>query len=288
MSDIEMGDARSAAGAGTAGGTARGVNNACGSVGNAGGVNNVGGTAGRTAGGAGIANGAEGAQVLVVEDDRAVRNLVATALEMHGYRVQAVEAGAAAILEAASKTPDLVMLDLGLPDIDGAEVIAKIRSWSAVPIIVISARTEDADKIGALDAGADDYLTKPFSVEELLARVRASLRRSRMAAPEATASSRFENGPLAIDFAAGCAWLDGDELHLTPIEYKLLVLLAKNVGKVLTHTFITREIWGTSWDSDIASLRVFMRTLRKKVEHDPSHPVLIQTHVGVGYRMQRL
>ena len=180
------------------------------------------------------------------------------------------------------------MLDLGLPDIDGVEVISKIRGWSAVPIIVISARTEDSDKIGALDAGADDYLTKPFSVEELLARVRASLRRSGMAGAGAAESSTFDNGPLHIDFAAGCATLAGEELQLTPTEYKLLALLAKNVGKVLTHTFITHEIWGTSWDSDIASLRVFMRTLRKKVEADPAHPQLIQTHVGVGYRMQRL
>ena len=227
-------------------------------------------------------------QVLVVEDDAAVRSLVTTALEMHGYKLDTATSGEAAILEAASHAPDLVMLDLGLPDIDGVEVIKKIRTWSAVPIIVISARTEDADKIGALDAGADDYLTKPFSVEELLARVRASLRRSRMASSEAADSSVFENGPLCIDFAAGCAYLDNEELHLTPIEYKLLVLLAQNVGKVLTHTFITHEIWGTSWDSDIASLRVFMRTLRKKIERDPSHPELIQTHVGVGYRMQRL
>lgn len=227
-------------------------------------------------------------QVLVVEDDAAVRSLVTTALEMHGYKLDTAASGEAAILEAASHAPDLVMLDLGLPDIDGVEVIKKIRTWSAVPIIVISARTEDADKIGALDAGADDYLTKPFSVEELLARVRASLRRSRMASSEAADSSVFENGPLRIDFAAGCAYLDNEELHLTPIEYKLLVLLAQNVGKVLTHTFITHEIWGTSWDSDIASLRVFMRTLRKKIERDPSHPELIQTHVGVGYRMQRL
>ncbi|MDO4596266.1 MAG: response regulator transcription factor [Coriobacteriaceae bacterium] len=227
-------------------------------------------------------------QVLVVEDDAAVRSLVTTALEMHGYKLDTAASGEAAILEAASHAPDLVMLDLGLPDIDGVEVIKKIRTWSAVPIIVISARTEDADKIGALDAGADDYLTKPFSVEELLARVRASLRRSRMASSEAADSSVFENGPLCIDFAAGCAYLDNEELHLTPIEYKLLVLLAQNVGKVLTHTFITHEIWGTSWDSDIASLRVFMRTLRKKIERDPSHPELIQTHVGVGYRMQRL
>lgn len=226
--------------------------------------------------------------ILVVEDDPAVRNLVTTALGLHGYDVEKAETGELAVMEAASRNPDLIMLDLGLPDIDGVEVIAKVRGWSAVPIIVISARTEDSDKIGALDAGADDYLTKPFSVEELLARVRASLRRSGMAGAGAAESSTFDNGPLHIDFAAGCATLAGEELQLTPTEYKLLALLAKNVGKVLTHTFITHEIWGTSWDSDIASLRVFMRTLRKKVEADPAHPQLIQTHVGVGYRMQRL
>ena len=227
-------------------------------------------------------------RILVVEDDPAVRNLVTTALDLHGYDVERAETGELAVMEAASRNPDLIMLDLGLPDIDGVEVISKIRGWSAVPIIVISARTEDSDKIGALDAGADDYLTKPFSVEELLARVRASLRRSGMAGAGAAESSTFDNGPLHIDFAAGCATLAGEELQLTPTEYKLLALLAKNVGKVLTHTFITHEIWGTSWDSDIASLRVFMRTLRKKIEADPSHPTMIQTHVGVGYRMQRL
>lgn len=227
-------------------------------------------------------------RILVVEDDPAVRNLVTTALGLHGYDVEKAETGELAVMEAASRNPDLIMLDLGLPDIDGVEVISKIRGWSAVPIIVISARIEDSDKIGALDAGADDYLTKPFSVEELLARVRASLRRSGMAGAGAAESSTFDNGPLHIDFAAGCATLAGKELQLTPTEYKLLALLAKNVGKVLTHTFITHEIWGTSWDSDIASLRVFMRTLRKKVEADPAHPQLIQTHVGVGYRMQRL
>ena len=227
-------------------------------------------------------------RILVVEDDPAVRNLVTTALDLHGYDVERAETGELAVMEAASRNPDLIMLDLGLPDIDGVEVISKVRGWSAVPIIVISARTEDSDKIGALDAGADDYLTKPFSVEELLARVRASLRRSGMAGTDAVEASTFDNGPLHIDFAAGCATLAGEELQLTPTEYKLLALLAKNVGKVLTHTFITHEIWGTSWDSDIASLRVFMRTLRKKVEADPAHPQLIQTHVGVGYRMQRL
>ena len=227
-------------------------------------------------------------RILAVEDDPAVRNLVTTALDLHGYDVERAETGESAVMEAASRNPDLIMLDLGLPDIDGVEVISKIRGWSAVPIIVISARTEDSDKIGALDAGADDYLTKPFSVEELLARVRASLRRSGMAGTDAVEASTFDNGPLHIDFAAGCASIAGQELQLTPTEYKLLALLAKNVGKVLTHTFITHEIWGTSWDSDIASLRVFMRTLRKKIEADPSHPTMIQTHVGVGYRMQRL
>lgn len=226
--------------------------------------------------------------ILVVEDDPAVRNLVTTALGLHGYDVEAATNGETAILDAASRNPALIMLDLGLPDIDGVDVISKVRSWSAVPIIVISARTEDSDKNGALDAGADDYLTKPFSVEEMLARVRANLRRSAMPAADSVESSTFDNGGLHIDYAAGYAELDGERLSLTPTEYKLLVLLAKNVDKVLTHTFITREIWGTSWDSDIASLRVFMRTLRKKIEADPSHPTMIQTHVGVGYRMQRL
>lgn len=226
--------------------------------------------------------------ILVVEDDPAVRNLVTTALDLHGYSVETAASGETAIMEAASRNPDLIMLDLGLPDIDGVELISRIRSWSTVPIIVISARIEDSDKTGALDAGADDYLTKPFSVEELLARTRASLRRSTMAAAEPMESSTFDNGPLHIDYAAGYAAVEGRELSLTPSEYKLLVLLARNVGKVLTHAFITHEIWGTSWDSDIASLRVFMHTLRKKVEADPSHPTIIQTHVGVGYRMQRL
>lgn len=226
--------------------------------------------------------------ILVAEDDAAVRSLITTALEMHDYRFETAATGEAAIMQAASHAPDLVMLDLGLPDRDGVEVIEKIRTWSTVPIIVISARIEDADKIEALDAGADDYLTKPFSVDELLARVRAWMRRTQMAAAEGPQQSVFENGPLRIDYAAGCAYLDGAELHLTPIEYKLLVLLAHNAGKVLTHTFITREIWGTSWESDIASLRVFMATLRKKIEPDAAHPKLIQTHVGVGYRMQHL
>ncbi len=214
-------------------------------------------------------NDAAHSSILVVEDDPAVRNLVTTALDLPGYSVETATDGETAIMDAASRNPDLIMLDLGLPDIDGVEVINKIRSWSAVPNIVISARVEDSDKIGALDAGADDYLTKPFSVEEMLARVRANLRRSTMIDAESVEASTFDNGGLHIDYAAGYAELDGERLSLTPTEYKLLVLLAKNVDKVLTHTFITHEIWGTSWDSDIASLRVFMRTLRKKIEADP-------------------
>lgn len=227
--------------------------------------------------------------ILVVEDDTAVRNLITTTLETQSYRFLSASTGEAAILEAISHNPDIVLLDLGLPDMDGIEIIRKIRSWSTMPIIVLSARSEDTDKIDALDAGADDYLTKPFSVEELLARLRVTQRR--LIAAEGLITSQqtvFQNGALTIDYAAGCAYLDGEEMHLTPIEYKLLRLLAKNVGKVLTHTYITKEIWGSSWDNDIASLRVFMATLRKKLESAPNSPQYIQTHIGVGYRMLRV
>ena len=226
--------------------------------------------------------------ILIVEDDAPVRNLMTTTLKAHDYRYLTAANGESAIMEASSHNPDIILLDLGLPDIDGVEVIKKIRTWSNVPIIVISARSEDRDKIDALDAGADDYLTKPFSVEELLARLRVTQRRlSVMQNDPATESPVFQNGNLRVDYAAGCAYLDGEELHLTPIEYKLLCLLARNVGKVLTHTYITQQIWGSSWENDIASLRVFMATLRKKIEKNPSSPQYIQTHIGVGYRMMK-
>lgn len=223
--------------------------------------------------------------ILVVEDDAPIRNLITTTLKTHDYRYLTASTGEAAILEASSHNPDIVLLDLGLPDMDGVKVIEKIRTWSTLPIIVISARSEDADKIEALDAGADDYLTKPFSVEELLARLRATIRRLAVMHSSFPAGSTFTNGALHIDFAAGCAYLREEELHLTPMEYKLLCLLAQNVGKVLTHTFITQKIWGSTWDNDIASLRVFMATLRKKIEREPDSPQYIQTHIGVGYRM---
>ncbi len=171
--------------------------------------------------------------ILVVEDDSSVKNLITTTLKAHDYRYLVAGNGETAILEASSHNPDIVLLDLGLPDMDGVEVIHKIRSWSTMPIIVISARSEDTDKIDA----------------------------------------------------AGCAYLDDQELHLTPIEYKLLCLLSRNVGKVLTHTFITQNIWGSNWENDVASLRVFMATLRKKLEQGPDSPQYIQTHIGVGYRM---
>ena len=227
------------------------------------------------------------ALILVVEDDAPVRNLITTALKTHDYRHIVAANGQSAIIEASSHNPDIVLLDLGLPDIDGVDVIRRIRTWSNMPIIVISARSEDGDKIAALDAGADDYLTKPFSVEELLARLRVTQRRLSMMQADA-GSSVFVNGRLRVDFAAGCAYLGEEELHLTPIEYKLLCLLAANAGKVLTHTFITQKIWGSSWDSDIASLRVFMASLRKKLESEPDSPQYIQTHIGVGYRMMKL
>lgn len=227
--------------------------------------------------------------VLVVEDDAAVRNLISTTLETHDYKFHTAPTGEAAILEAVSHNPDVVLLDLGLPDIDGIDIIRKIRSWSQMPIIVISARSEDMDKIGALDAGADDYLTKPFSVEELLARLRVTFRRlNHSPSGSGGENAVYLNGELKIDYAAGCVFMGDVELHLTPIEYKLLCLLAKNTGKVLTHTFITREIWGSAWDNDVASLRVFMATLRKKIENNTSTAKYIQTHVGVGYRMLRI
>ena len=228
-------------------------------------------------------------KILLVEDDSSVKNLIVTTLKAHDYQYLVAMDGKEALLEASSHNPDIILLDLGLPDMDGIDIIKNIRGWSNMPIIVISARSEDTDKIEALDAGADDYLTKPFSVEELLARIRTTQRRMElmMGDPDQV-SSTFTNGELVIDYAAGCAFLEGEELHLTPIEYKLLCILSKNVGKVLTHTYITENIWGSSWENDVASLRVFMATLRKKLEKTKDSPQYIQTHIGVGYRMLKV
>lgn len=227
-------------------------------------------------------------KILVVEDDPAITNLIRTTLDTQEYQYHTAKNGAEALLDAVSYNPDVIILDLGLPDMDGVEIIHKVRGWSIVPIIVVSARSEDQDKVEALDAGADDYLTKPFSIDELLARLRVALRRSRAEEGAAqTQSSIYRNGGIVIDYAAGCVYMEGNEVHLTPIEYKLLCVLAKNTGKVLTHNYILKEVWGSVLASDTPSLRVFMATLRKKIEKNPSDPKYIQTHIGVGYRMIR-
>lgn len=226
--------------------------------------------------------------VLVVEDDNSIRNLIGTTLKSHNYKYLMAPDGKTAILEASTHNPDVIFLDLGLPDMDGVDIIRKVRSWSNMPIIVISARADDDDKLAALDAGADDYLTKPFSIVELLARLRVVERHLSLQPQSAVSESVFVNGPLKVDYAAGCVTLNGDELHLTPIEFKLLTLLSKNVGRVLTHNYITQQIWGSNMDNDIASLRVFMATLRKKLENKKGSPQFIQTHIGVGYRMLKV
>ncbi|MGO5357798.1 response regulator [Anaerofustis sp. LCP19S3_F7] len=228
--------------------------------------------------------------VLVIEDDNAIKNLIAATLESKDYKFHTAKNGKQALDEAISLKPDVILLDLGLPDMDGVDIIKNVRTWYNVPIIVVSARSEDKDKIDALDAGADDYLTKPFSVDELLARLRVAFRRldyqnhhfSR------TEEAVFINGSLKIDYASGCVYVDDNEVHLTPNEYKLICLLSNNVGKVLTHKYILNEIWGSAFDSDVASLRVYMATLRKKIEKDTEHPEYIQTHIGIGYRMLRI
>lgn len=227
-------------------------------------------------------------KILVVEDDPAISNLIRTTLETQNYQYHTAKTGSSALMDAISYRPDVIILDLGLPDMDGVEIIKKVRGWTNTPIIVVSARSEDQDKVEALDAGADDYLTKPFSIDELLARLRVALRRVRAEGERAGEESNiYQNGELRIDYAAGCVYLAEEEVHLTPIEYKLLCLLARNTGKVLTHNYILKEVWGSALASDTPSLRVFMATLRKKIEKTPSQPRYIQTHIGVGYRMLR-
>jgi two-component system KDP operon response regulator KdpE len=225
--------------------------------------------------------------VLVVEDDKAVRNMIALTLETHNYHHIEAVSGMEAISLSLSYKPDLMILDLGLPDIDGVEVIRKTRTWSMMPIIVVSARTDDTDKISALDEGADDYLTKPFSVDELLARVRAALRRLNFIQTNQNNFALFQNGSLKIDESAGCVYVNDTEIHLAPIEYKLLNLLARNVGKVITHNLIVKEVWGDTMPYDSPSVRVYIAMLRKKLE-TPMGKQLIQTHPGIGYRMLKI
>ena len=226
------------------------------------------------------------ARILIVEDEEKIARFVTLELEHEGYQVEHAADGRTAVDLALERDYDLILLDVLLPQLNGMEVLRRVRKHKDVPVIMVTARDAVMDKVAGLDAGADDYLTKPFSVEELLARIRATLRRLSYAQIGMGASEgSFDTGELHIDFDAGIATMDGEELHLTPIEYKLLCLLAHNADKVLTHQFILHEIWGTATKSDLASLRVFMGTLRKKIESDPAHPRYIQTHVGIGYRL---
>ncbi|WP_343208255.1 response regulator transcription factor [Anaerolentibacter hominis] len=227
--------------------------------------------------------------ILIIDKDKSVRNLLAAALDLQGFPYHTASTGKTGMLEAVTQQPDLILIDLDLSDMDGLEIIRKVRIWSQIPIMVVSNNGEIPDKVAALDAGADDYLVKPFSIEELLARVRAALRRT--VAPQESDqifSGTFQNGGLKIDYSAGAVFIDGREVHLTPIEYRLLCLLAKHAGKVLPQSYILKEIWGNALPGDTPSLRVFIVTLRKKIEKDPSHPQYIQTHIGIGYRMNVL
>ena len=228
------------------------------------------------------------AKILIVDDERVLVKGIKFNLEHEGYQVEHAADGRTAVDLALERDYDLILLDVLLPQLNGMEVLRCVRKHKDMPVIMVTARDAVMDKVAGLDAGADDYLTKPFSVDELLARLRVALRRVRYDSQKVSEeASLYENGNLKIDYAAGCAYRDGVEIHLTPIEYKLLCLLARNTGKVLTHNFILNEIWGSSAFSDTPSLRVFMATLRKKLEVDPSHPQYIQTHIGVGYRMIR-
>ena len=221
--------------------------------------------------------------IVAIEDDPQIRRFLRTGLESHGFQVHEAETGAQGAAEAANRRPDLVILDLGLPDTDGVEVVKKIREWSALPVIVLSARTSETDKVAALDAGADDYLTKPFGLGELLARIRVALRHSQGAAQEKGGAFAVAN--LKVDLAQRRVHVDGKEVHLTPIEYRLLTVLVKYAGKVLTHRQLLKEVWGPGYVERNHYLRVHMASLRHKLEADPARPRFLLTEIGVGYRL---
>ena len=223
--------------------------------------------------------------ILVVEDDRPIRNFITASLGAQGFNYIETEKGNEAIALSMSYNPDLIILDLGLPDIDGIEVVAKIREWSKIPIIIVSARENERQKIEALDKGADDYLTKPFGIGELLARIRVSLRHRATNQTENENMDTFKVKDLLVDFIKRKVIINNEEMHLTPIEYKIMALLCKYSGKVLTHNFIIHEIWGSAMGNETQSLRVFMASLRRKIEKNPAQPEYIYTEVGVGYRL---
>ena len=225
--------------------------------------------------------------VVIIEDEKNICTFIETALENHDYKTVAAHTGKEGLSYIASLCPDVVLLDLGLPDIDGMDIIRQVREFSAVPILVISARTSESEKVAALDAGADDYITKPFGTSELLARIRTALRHSQMSASSPKSSeSVYRCGDLTINFDKRLVTIADREIHLTQIEYKLVSLLALNAGRVLTYDFIINHIWGPYADSNNQILRVNMAHIRRKMEENPADPKYISTEVGVGYRMR--
>jgi two-component system, OmpR family, KDP operon response regulator KdpE len=226
------------------------------------------------------------ALVLIVEDEPQMRKFIRASLASHGYRLLEADRAAEAVALMTSHNPEIVLLDLGLPDGDGIELTRQLREWTRVPIVVLSARGREDDKVAALDAGADDYLTKPFGVNELLARLRVALRHAHTAGGGLPAPQVLEFGELKIDFVRREVLRGGSELHLTPTEYKLLALFARNAGKVLTHRQILKEVWGPAYASHTHYVRVHMAELRKKIETDPARPRLLVTEPGVGYRLR--
>ncbi len=225
------------------------------------------------------------AKVLVVDDETQIRRFLRPALEHSGFMVIEAEDGESALREASTRGPELVLLDLGLPDLDGLEVLKTLRDWSSAPVIVLSARGEESIKVKALDLGADDYLTKPFGVEELLARVRVALRHSQRRQDEPEAQE-LRAGDLRADLVRRQVWRGESEVHLTPLEYKLFVTLLKHSGRVLTHQFLLREVWGAAYVRETHYLRIFMRQLRHKLEADPARPRHLTTEAGIGYRLR--
>lgn len=221
--------------------------------------------------------------VVLIEDEVQIRRLLKASMKETDVRLLEAENGADGVYLVAHNTPDVVLLDLGLPDLDGLDVLLRIREWSDVPIIVLSARGQERDKVLALDRGADDYVTKPFTVGELMARIRVSLRRSKKGLEELPPV--FSEGGLVVDFEKHQVSVDGAEVHLTPIEFKLVALLARHAGKVLTHNHILREVWGPAYEDSTHTLRVHMATIRQKIERDPAHLRFIKTETGIGYRM---
>jgi two-component system KDP operon response regulator KdpE len=225
--------------------------------------------------------------VLVVEDEPQLMRFLRATLPAHGYRVLEAVSGASALVEAQTRQPDLVLLDLGLPDVDGVEVTRKLRAWTSVPIVVVSARGQERDKVQALDAGADDYLTKPFGTDELLARMRVALRHSaRLSAGTDVGQAVFEAGDLRVDLAARLVYKRGAEVRLTRTEYRLLAALVKHAGKVLTHRQLLVDVWGPGAATESHYLRVYMAQLRHKLEDDPARPRHLLTETGVGYRLR--